>query len=291
MGPLLNRQAQVCFLRGYMSELTKPHRSVSQWTSFTKCSEGYRLEKVAKAPSRPAAWFAQGTAFHTAAEVWEAGYRQDHPDDIVDRYLAEYDRSIAEATEREPDLSRWLTGGRVKAPDDIGRRRTRGAEQVEGYLGYALGSEDRVWLIDGVPAVEVEFRLDLDGVTILGYIDQIIHWRTGQIGPRDLKTGTKRPDWPFQLGVYALAIEDMFGFLPQWGDYYMAKDNRPDAPVDLSPFTRAKLTRWFHDMDKSVNAGLFMPNPGDHCRTCGVTDFCSAVGPRADEYPPNIGGS
>lgn len=268
-------------------EVELHRRSVSQWTSFVKCSEGYRLEKLAKAPQRPAAWFAQGIAFHTVAETWEANFRQDPPGDMVDLFETEYDRLIAEGMEREPDLGLWLTGGRVRASDDISRRRARGTEQVLAYLGYALASPDRVWLIGGTePALEVEFSLDLDGVTVKGYIDQIIQWSTGQIGPRDLKTGSKRPHWPFQLGVYALAIEEMFGFLPQWGDYYMAKDSRPDPAVDLTAFTRSKVTRWFHDMDKAVNAGLFMPNPGDHCRTCGVSDFCSAVGPRAAEYPP-----
>ncbi|MDG4825980.1 PD-(D/E)XK nuclease family protein [Asanoa sp. WMMD1127] len=270
-----------------MDETKKHRRSVSQWSSFVKCSEGYRLEKIAKAPARPAAWFAQGIAVHSACEFWEEGFRQAHPDDVVDLYETEFDRLIAEATETEPDLGRWLTGGRVRASDDIGRRRTRGAEQVLGYLRYASEAQERVWLIGGQePALEVEFELDLDGVTVKGFIDQIIEWPTGQIGPRDVKTGSKRPDWPFQLGVYRLAIEQDYGYLPTWGDFYMAKDNRPDAPVDLSAFTRSRVTRWFHDMDRSVNAGLFLPNPGDHCRTCGVSDFCSAVGSRADEYPP-----
>lgn len=263
------------------------HRSVSQLTTFTKCGEQYRLERVARAPGRPAAWFHQGTAFHSTAEHWERNFRQDHPDDMLDLYTSEYDRLIAESTVREPDLSRWLTGGRTKTADDIARRRQRGADQVEGYMVYALADPGRPWLIGGTePALEVEFRLDLDGIEVIGFIDQIWQWSTGQIGPRDLKTGSKLPDWPFQLGVYGLAIEALYGFRPSWGDYYMAKNNAPGSPVNLAPFTRDRITRWFHDMDAGAKAGVFLPNPGDGCRTCGVADFCSAVGQRADEYPP-----
>ncbi|WP_200209069.1 RecB family exonuclease [Micromonospora coerulea] len=256
-------------------------------STFSKCGEQYRLEKVARAPGRPAAWFHQGTAFHTVAEAWERNYRQDFPGDMLDLYETEFDRLVAADMEREPNLARWMTGGRVKAEDDIARRRVRGAEQVQGYMDYALADSGRVWRDkDGLPALEVEFRLDLDGVEVVGFIDQLWEWPTGQVGPRDLKTGSKLPDWLVQLGVYRLAIEDLYGFLPMWGDYYMAKNNRPEKPYDLTTFTRERVTRWFHDLDNGVKAGVFLPNPGDGCRTCGVSDFCSAVGSRADEYPP-----
>ena len=189
---------------------------------------------------------------------------------------------------KEPDTSRWLTGGRVKGADDIIRRRERGAEQLRAYFQYARAAPETVLAIsDDEKAVEVEFRLDLDGVEIVGLIDQVIEWPGAIIGPRDLKTGSKRPDWAFQLGVYRIAIQELFGVLPDWGDYYMAKDSRADPPINLTGFTRERLTRLFHDMDSAVHHGLFLPNPGDACRTCGVSDFCTAIGKHADEYPPN----
>lgn len=265
---------------------TATHRSVSQFSSFTRCSEGYRLEKVARAPQSPAAWFHQGSAFHKAAEFWELSLRKANLDIVLECYYQEYDRLVAKDLERQPDLSKWLTGGRTKAADDIARRRDRGADQVKGYMTYALTAPERVFVIGDSPAVEVEFELDLDGIRVIGFIDQIVLWPDGRITARDLKTGTKRPDWPFQLGVYDIAIEEMFGYRPYWGDFYIAKDNKPDPMVDLSTFTRAKVTRWFQDMDRSVNSGLFVPNVGDACRVCTVSDFCSAIGPRADEYPP-----
>lgn len=263
------------------------HRSVSQLSTYSKCGEQYRLQKVEHAPSQPAAWFHQGTAFHKAVELWEKSSRSLTPQAVLEIFYAEYDRLVAADMEREPNLARWLTGGRVKASDDINRRRAKGAEQVLGYLSYAQLAPERPWLLWGAePALEVEFSLDLDGIEVIGFIDTIVQWPTGQVGPRDWKTGTRRPDWPLQLGVYRIAIEDMFGFLPAWGDFYMAKDNAPDPPVDLTAFTRERVTRWFHDMDRAVKAGIFLPNPGDGCRTCGVYEFCSAIGPRASEYPP-----
>ncbi|MEU8086373.1 PD-(D/E)XK nuclease family protein [Micromonospora sp. NPDC049101] len=270
-----------------MSE-TVTHRSVSQLSTFSKCGEQYRLEKVARAPGRPAAWFHMGTAFHSAAEMWEKNFRQDFPGDIIDFYTAEYDRLIAADMEREPDLSRWMTGGRTRAEDDIARRRVRGAEQVQGYMDYALADPGRVWTDqDGLPALETEFRLDLDGVEVVGFIDCLWQYGTGEVGPRDWKTGTKLPDWPLQLGVYRIAIQELFGFLPTWGDFYMCKNNAPVAPVDLTRFTHEWVTRQFHNLENGIQAGVFLPNPGDGCRTCGVAEHCTAVGNPASEYAPS----
>lgn len=254
------------------------HRSVSQLTTFTRCGEMYRLERVESVPPRPAAWLAQGTAFHKAIEEWERSLRQMPADRVRAIYCEEYTRLIGEGLDAEPNLDRWLTGGRTKASDDIDRRRQRGLEQVNGYLSWAASSGDRVWLMYGdTPAVEVEFSLDLDGIQVVGFIDQIKEWSTGQVGPSDLKTGSKRPDWPIQLGVYALAIEEMFGFRPAWGDFYIAKMGRPDPPVDLTGFTRERVTAWFHMLDRAIREGLFLPNPGDSCRTCGVSEYCEAT--------------
>lgn len=263
------------------------HRSVSQLESWIRCGEQYRLERVAGAPSRPAAWFHQGTAFHKAVEAYERGFRRESADTIVRLYESEYDALVAADREREPDLSMWMTGGRVRAEDDIARRRERGANQVRGYIEYVRRDPGRPWLLPGgEPAIEVEFSLDLDGIEVVGVIDQIWQWETGQVGPRDYKTGRKTPAWPIQLGVYGLAIEEEFGFRPAWGDYYMAKNNAPGNPISLAPFTRDRITRWFHDLDRAVRSGIFLPSPGDGCRTCGVSAHCQAVGHRADEYPP-----
>ena len=111
-----------------------------------------------------------------------------------------------------------------------------------------------------------------------GYIDQVIEYPGGIIGPRDLKTGTKKPDWHLQLGVYKLGIEQEFGVTVDWGDWYMAKNNAPDPPASLTRFTKQYVTDLFHQLDFGIRSETFLPNPGDACRTCGVLQWCTAVG-------------
>lgn len=261
------------------------YRSVSQWQTFVRCGEAYRLQKVARAPQRPAAWFAQGTAFHSVVEKWERDGRSATVDTLVSDYSREYDEIIKGEIERVPDYNQWLTGGRTLPRNDIAARRVTGAAQVKAYVEYALSAQEQPWSWFGEPAVEVEFLLDLDGVAVKGFIDIINVWPDGQITPRDYKTGTKKPDWPFQLAVYALAIEQETGYLPRFGDFYLAKNGKPESPVDLKSYTRERVTRWFHDMDRAERQGVYLPNPGDACRICLVPDYCSALGARASEFP------
>ncbi|XVU30555.1 RecB family exonuclease [Actinoplanes sp. CA-054009] len=261
-------------------------RSVSQLTSFTRCGESYRLERREKAPTLPAAWFAQGIGFHGAAESYEKALGDMSPDAAVRLYEDFYDEEIRKGLLIEPDKTKWLTGGRTNGAVDIERRRERGAEQLRGYIQYMSTAPEEVLLEDPwTPAVEHEFELDLDGVIVKGFIDQIISWPGGMIGPRDLKTGSKKPDWAIQLAVYKLAIEQDFAVSVSWGDFYMAKNNAPEKAVNLDRYTKDYLTRLFHDMHKAEEQGIYLPNPGDACRTCGVARFCTAVGDRFTVYP------
>lgn len=237
-------------------------------------------------PQTPAAWFAQGTAFHESAEAWERSLREFDERETVDLYYAAYDREIAEGLQREPDPNRWMTGGRVKGTDDIARRRARGADQIRAFLRYALAAPERPLSLGGDEvAVEVSFDLDLDGISVVGVIDVVTEFPGGILVPRDYKTGSRRPTWPFQPAVYRLAMLDLFGVLPDWGDYYIAKDGKPDPPVDLTRYSRDFISRLFLDMDRAENAGIYLPNPGDGCRTCGVAPHCVVRGSRKSEYP------
>lgn len=263
------------------------HRSVSQLTTFTRCGESYRLEKVARAPTTPAAWFAQGTAFHEAIEKWEATGREYGPSDIEAWYHEAWNREVDKMFQSQPDIDRWETGGRTKPSDDLSRRYLRGKEQALAYREYALSTSEEWRILEylpGEPAVEVPFEIELGGVTVKGYIDQVLEFRDGEIRPRDLKTGNKLPESPFQLGVYRLAIAEVMGILPRYGDFFMAKNNAPTKPDDLSIWTPELVGEMFRDMDKAVRAEIFIPNKGDGCRICLVREFCKIGGTRASEY-------
>lgn len=268
-----------------------PTRSVSQLTSWLSCGESYRLQRIAKAPRKPAAWLLQGIAFHSAIEFWERSERAAS----LDACINEFDLVWTEEAENLPDvpLDNWLTGGRTKGSVDYERRVAKGRKQVGEYIDWANANSGN-WRIlkdssfpDGI-GIEVPIELPLGpdaGVILNGFIDQIIEFREGAIRPRDLKTGTKKPDSPVQLGVYAMALREQYGMTHVWsGDFYMAKDIAATEPYDLSVYTYPTVTQWFADLNEAIERELFIPNPGSMCNVCDVWQWCSVVGPNRGAY-------
>lgn len=263
-----------------MTELGMPrHRSVSQLTSFTRCGEAYRLERVAKAPQRPAAWFHHGTAVHHAIEQYELSGRAITAAGVQHLAVTEYDRLIAEALNTEPDFSRWMTGGNKRGEKDVEDRRGVVASQAEAYVLFAEAHSEEWRILDlgGTPAVEVEFRVDFGGVEVLGYIDQIRQYRDGRIQPVDIKTGSRKQDSAFQLAIYAHAINANLGVLPITGSFWEAK-HAADNEMLLTGWSKRLLDDMFVRFDEAERRALYVPNPGDACRVCSVRDYCRVNG-------------
>lgn len=256
-----------------------PHRSVSQLKSYSKCSEQYRLERIARVKSPPAAWTIRGTALHKAIELWELSGRTI---DIVAVFYEEYDRGIAEAKEASPDISKWPRPLSWGAETTISKYREESAAAADAYRAEAL-SPDCQWSIaelpDGSPAIEVPFRIMFGDIEVIGYIDQINEWRNGAVTVRDLKAG-KGDDPMIQLGTYRVVANEILGFEVLFGDYWSGKKQGSTGMVDLSRFDREFLTRQFKALSDGIEREVYLPSPGDHCKMCSVREFCRERGDR-----------
>lgn len=263
-----------------------PHRSVSQLTTYTACSEQFRLQRVAKAPQQPAAWFIHGSGFHHAIEEYELSGRQMTVEQARQSAYDYYDTEIAKELEKEPDYTRWMTGGAKKGETDIIDRREKMADQVGIYINYAEAHDDEWRIAQFGPrgvAVELEFNIQFGPVMVKGFIDQVREYRDGRLVPVDLKSGSREPASGFQLAVYAHAINEYLNVLPPGGAFFMPKLKRSGGLVgdvwkDLTPFSRELLDEMFDNFDKAERAGIYIPNPSDSCRTCSVAEFCRVKG-------------
>lgn len=261
-------------------------RSVSQINTYLACSEQYRLQR--RTPGEvvtqtPAAWFEMGTAIHHVIELWEKWGRQGTIEQARTMFTQKYDELINEtlnSTRVESD--NWLTGSKKPGSVDIADRRVRGQDHVERYIEHALGhAQDwRIATINGEPAVEVEFKIELGGVPVYGFIDQVVETRDGLIYPRDIKTGTRRPESPLQLAVYAIALNKLFGHTVTTGAYVMTKDKWDNMEhfEPLDQWSEETLANMFYNFDIAERAGVYIPNVGSHCRVCTVKDFCTLMG-------------
>lgn len=256
------------------------HRSVSQYNKYTQCSEEYRLSYVDKPNSSwaPAAWLAQGSAFHEAVQGWEESGRSPQFD-IGQAYVVSYDGQIEEFRRREPDLRKWLKAPKTSTEDDIANRRSKGLQQLQNYVDYAEENDFVVADIDEwTLAIEVPFELRLGEIVIKGAIDQILMHPTGY-EVRDLKTGN-RESAMFQLAVYKVAVEKIFGWPVVKASFFYAKDKKLVTLEEnqLSRYTEEYLTELFTTLDEGIRGRIFLPNPGGHCTMCPVRKYCREMG-------------
>ncbi|WP_158516402.1 PD-(D/E)XK nuclease family protein [Kitasatospora sp. MBT66] len=256
------------------------HKSVSQLLAYSGCSERYYLERIRRAPQTPAGWTLQGLAVHETVEAWERSGRALDGRALRQIYNDTWQKHYARMLRDEPDVNRWLTGNiRVKGETDVQRRFDRGYDQVDFYISDALSAEWAIWETpDYDPAIELPFAIDLDGVEVIGYIDQIREWPDGSLEIVDVKTGSKTPDWDLQLGMYRLAIIEAYELAgPVSGSFFMLKDGKYVPAKNLEAYTRDRLTAWFKSLDRGVESQVYLPNPGSQCRICSVWKYCSAT--------------
>ncbi|MER7208478.1 PD-(D/E)XK nuclease family protein [Streptosporangium sp. NPDC000239] len=251
--------------------------SVSRLTSIARCGTAYELERVERLPSLPAGWTIQGIAIHAAADAWEKSRRTMKLLNAQEVFKRSWRAEIDKADQRFPERDRWLVGGRKKVQNDLLDRYSDGMRQVTDYIDYNLTNPNLVpyTMPDGSPAAEVGFEIDFRGITVRGYIDIIMQdTRTGELLVRDIKSGSKAPVVPFQLIVYRKAVAEVLGEEARWGDFFMTRQAKPTQPLDLTTLDEALVEEWFVRQAAIEQQGLFIPNPGDACRTCSVSIHC-----------------
>lgn len=264
-----------------MTAADLPLRSVSQINLYTRCPQAYKLGRIDKVWSRPAAWLPQGTAFHAVAEEYErrlaAGERMSllqAEEMFKETYAAEVDA----LTDETPNFEWWFSSGPYNGERDVERRYWVGLEQVEKFFFWRQEEGQEIWVTpDGKPAIELEFAVELDGIIVRGFIDAVVVV-DGKLRVRDYKTGNSPGD-SFQLGVYAVAVEELYGVRPDTGDYWMAgkkgKPAGPTQPYDLREWTRESVSARFREVEELIQAGNFEPAPEpSKCGFCSVSYSC-----------------
>lgn len=264
-------------------------RSVSQVNQYLKCGYSWYLERVLRAWQKPAAWLAQGTAMHKAGEEYERSERSLTTEETREVFRESYAEEIERYAKETPNLDYWFSSGPYRGPEDIERRFHIGLGQVDRYVDYyeREAPNEVIWITpDGEPAIELGFDIDLDGVKVRGFIDQVVtkpgypafNDAEGHVRVRDLKSGNQPGD-TLQLKVYAVAIEELYDVPVAVGDYWMGPNKRrkggPTKPYDLTTVSRQQVVDKFHEVDAGIKAERFDPDPDpDKCRFCSVQTAC-----------------
>lgn len=282
--------------------MTPAHRSWSQLSSFTRCGEAFRLERVVRVPVAPAVWFAAGTAYHKACEDFDrsasvygvAAAAEGIGSGVADGLWGPVfnlllDAELNEMRAKEPDETKWRTAGRKTKDkpngEDVAWWRANGPGMVEKYIDWRVANADVYEILilpNGEPALETEMTVMLGDVAVKNLPDMVLVDRnTGATIVVDRKTGARVPDDDGQLGTCKLALEQTFGIPIWYGAYFMAKTGELTEPKPLDQFEDGALIERYKRMDAAEKAGVYLPVISNLCRSCGVRDFCVFAGGKA----------
>lgn len=186
----------------------------------------------------------------------------------------------------------WRKGGRAtKANPDKEDKAwwdENGKKMLDDFIASYKANKWKVWVTpQGVPGIELGMEVKFGGVLVKAFVDLVFENPDGSLTVVDLKTGSRTPDSSLQLGVYASAIETTFGIRPQYGAYYIARSAMLEPSPGIERWTIPLLTEMFAQFERGVQNEIFLPNIGISCGTCGVKDYCYAVGGQlAQVYDP-----
>jgi putative RecB family exonuclease len=185
----------------------------------------------------------------------------------------------------------WRVGGRsTKANPDKENKAwwdENGKRMFFDFINAWQESGFEVWVSpEGVPGIEIGFNNNFGAVPVKAFADAVV-MAGNEVAVVDFKTGSYIPDSSLQLGVYASLMEMQFGFRPTKGYYYDARKAQFIEASGLERWTIPVLTELFTKFDIGIRNEIFLPNIGMSCSTCGVKEYCYAVGGQlAQIYDP-----
>lgn len=224
--------------------------------------------------------------------------------DLAERWALTWAKEVTdkEAWSGVP-VDEWRVGGRKSKalPDgeDLAYWQAEGLRQVEEYISWYKRSGWQIATMpDGKPGIEWEAEVPFGGTNVRLVIDAVYYlnlppW-TGSTPETsvvvDYKTGSRNPaTGPVQLGLYASALERVYGWRPKWGAIYMSRKAELADLIDLTPYSMEFYDHQFAAMNAHLDTGYLPATVGDHCGFCSFSDYCYALnGSKSSEYPMQI---
>lgn len=268
-----------------MIEFSVPeHTSHSAINSYLRCGKAYELGKLG-VQETPSWWLLGGSAVHTATEWLDKGEWDEAPEYAF--FLA-FQEEIDKALEEFPNQDEWRKAGYGARAQGYEHWMQQGPRYVKQWSESGYG-----------PPLFVELDVSTmlpSGIKIRAYLDRVYKRHDRHFEIVDLKTGSTRPDSDQQLGIYRVLFEE-FLELPADSVHaynYMFKDDE-FYEMDVSNWTLQTVDEIAKEWYNGISSGVFIPNRGKNCGTCGVASACflqsgqTALTRRYDKLNPRHG--
>jgi DNA helicase-2/ATP-dependent DNA helicase PcrA len=233
--------------------------SYSALDRYQQCPRAYQYRYVYHLPTRPSPEQQFGVAVHNAlSEILEAAI-EGQPQ--LDAALAVFDRHFTAERFCDPvNADLWLARGH----DFLTGLHRRG--RLDGRV------------LHGKP--EQKFTLALPGFRVQGRIDRVDRTPRG-FRVIDYKTGEVKQDWQLerdlQLGLYAIAVERVFGLKPVTLAICYLEDGVEMEVLKTTSQLQADLDH-AGELAMGITAGDFTPAPSAwKCRRCDYRLVCDAA--------------
>jgi hypothetical protein len=253
------------------------HLSYSSLSTYQSCGRQWELSYFTPdVPRIPQGAFLGGIAMHEAIE-WaenEKAWKQELGPILVESAASTRFQELVDEAGGARGI-RWA--GRKSAQYPAG-------EDYDWWT-FHFGVFSRRWIelrnlwdFEGhqlVPgSVEMTFRAGLPDseVALTGRTDAIFADPDGEIRAVDYKLGRKGGADVFQLAIQAWAIAQARELTITTGQFVYLRGPQVDT-LDLTPYLPL-VPKLFGDLEKAVEAGVFLHNPGPFCVSCSVRLSC-----------------
>lgn len=254
--------------------------SYSQKTTYRRCGEQYRLERIFKVPQRPGWALLGGSAVHHASEDHDWGEFDGRTMRTFDDYL---DEEIAEKERDQPSFTKdqYKVSGRASAQwpnkEDEAWWRFHGPAMVNRYITWKSRLPWDIYLYGGKPAIELKLEPVVGEATVVAYVDRVFQIRsTGDLVVVDIKTGSRPIKTTVQLGDYKVGLEYTYGEPVKYGTHWMARSGEHGQLAILDAYTQDRMQFEYETFQYERDKGLFVANPGDACGLCSAQPWCYA---------------
>ena len=236
------------------------HFSFTQLAAFEKCPMQYKFAHILRIPTRGKAFFSYGKTMHNALYefLFEMGNKKGSFKQLADIYKKNW-------------IDEWYDGKSEKET-----YYKQGLESLKNFWKDFSVRRPRIHTINGVPALEQDFNLKIDGYSITGKIDRIDESGRG-IEIIDYKTGAAkerlRPEDKMQLMIYQIAAKEVFDLNAEKLTYFYLNECKP---LSFSPSgqdvvdERDKIASIIKEISKSD----FRAKPGWQCEWCEFKAIC-----------------
>ena len=239
--------------------------SYSGLQKYKDCPLWFKFSYILKIPEPPgpAPAAAKGSSVHSVIENLDL---QRPVDEQIEQLLAQH----------------W-TPDQFESRTQSEQNKASARELIRTYLAWQATNKNTI------VASEKEFSFSFAGRELHGYIDRIEQTPEGGYVVIDFKSGKKPSDITkksipesIQLNIYAMAIREMYGKLPERATLFYLADNNP---VDYPPTdqTIAAFSTNLEALLGKILAGEFPAQP-DYMR-CGWCPYGDLCGNQEQEKP------